>query len=531
MIAWLTVTYAVSLLSLSLGAGIWSGTAVVALLVMPLWLRFTCCPRDRARSLLRVAALLLAGGIIALGFWISAAHIDFSWDGAAYHQEAILRMSAGWPEFPRSPSTQAQYSYYLDFYPKAMWIIAASLYQATGNLEGAKLIHIVLCACAFLTLFAALARVPRFSMPAALMTAAAGALNPVTIYQSQSFYVDGQLGAMLTSLVGLIVLLVREPRRHRLVMLAALIVLIVNTKQTGVAYAGIFALASLFLIYLFNRRWFYRAFAAAGVGGVLAVLVFGYSPYVTNVVHYGNPFYPVVGEKERTRRPSGFDTRSGPGRLLISTFSEPSLSKHAAPRMRAPFMGVDGRSIARFAHADIRLGGWGVLFSGALLLGLAGWLFTGRIRREARLTALLLTAAVGVSTLINPEAWWARYAPQWYLLALIPGALLLLSGSLWPRLYGYMVIIVLLVNSALIIYAYFPYQNAITWQINERMRQIARHGTPVRVYFGPFPSNRIRLRDAGIEFHAVDDPTELSCRKPRRVFAYRGLFCFEAKDT
>ena len=108
-----------------------------------------------------------------------------------------------------------------------MWVISASIYSATSSLEGAKLLHVVLFACAFLFLFGALLLTPRVSSGAALLIAAAAALNPVVIYQSLSFYVDGQLSSLITAFLGLVLLMSTGVRRHHLLLLAALIVKIV----------------------------------------------------------------------------------------------------------------------------------------------------------------------------------------------------------------------------------------------------------------------------------------------------------------
>ena len=533
LVAWLMSVYTLSLLSLSLGQGIWPHVAPLALAAIPAWLFFTGDQHGSRRSATVLAASLVTLGIVALGFWFSSAYVDFSWDGAAYHQEAIIRIAEGWPDFPRRLPESILYYDRLDNYPKAIWIIAASIYQASGNLDGAKLIHIVLFASALLMLLGALAREPRYSLPAVSLIALVAALNPVTIYQSHSFYVDGQLGSLLTILLALILLMVRAPRRQHLVLLALLLVLIVNTKQTGIAYAGLLTLALLALIYIAQREHFRVVFVTATMGGLLATLLFGYSPYVSNTINHGNPFYPVFGEEdidiEIGQRPPGFDARSGISRLMLSTFSEPTLKISAPARPRPPFSMVSKESIARFAHADIRLAGWGVLFSGGLLLALAGLTMLRATPRAARLTALALWATLVISVLINPEAWWARFVPQWYLATVIPGALLLLANNRPVRIYGALVLCVLLLNSTLVAYAYYPYQRNVNKELREQLQQLALRGFPINVYLGNFPSNRIRLREAGIKFTQVDKAAQLTCRRPHRIFVYEGLFCFQGE--
>jgi len=529
LVAWLTVIYSLSLLSLLLGQGIWEYSATIALLAIPLWIVLVHERDESGNWWINLNAILLAAAIISAGFWFSKAHVDNSWDGTAYHQEAILQMVDGWPEFPDKLSASTPYRSQIDTYPKAMWVISASIYSATSSLEGAKLLHVVLFACAFLFLFGALLLTPRVSSGAALLIAAAAALNPVVIYQSLSFYVDGQLSSLVTALVGLALLMLAGVRRHQLLLLVALIVLTINIKQTGIAYAGILTMALLALIYIYRREWLQRTLIAAVIGGLLGLGVFGYSPYVTNTINHGNPVYPILGrgdvDFETGQRPPGFDEMNGVNRLLYSTFSEPTVPINSPSVLRIPFTMTQDNHISRFRDADIRLSGWGVLFSGALTLSLLGLLLLFFVPGKSRRVGLILLGALAVSVLINPEAWWARFAPQWYLVALIPGALLLFGTRLPIRAFGLVIVLVLLVNSSLVAYTYYPYQKEITAKHYDYLKLIVDLNLPITVYFGAFPSNRIRLQEAGISYQAVESTSQLGCKQPHDIFGYEGLFC------
>jgi len=539
LLAWLTVIYSLSLVSLALGQGIWDHTATIALLAIPLWIVLVH-ERDEGGSWwVNINAVLLAVAIIATGFLFSREYVDQAWDSTAYHQEAILQMVDGWSEFPDKLPESIPYRNNIDTYPKAPWIISASIYSATASLEGAKLLHVVLFACAFLFLFGALLQAPRVSSPRvsspgvsfvwALLIAAAAALNPVVIYQSLSFYVDGQLSSLFTALLGLGLLMLTGVRRHHLLLLAALIILMINTKQTGVVYAGILTLALLVLMYIHRREWFHRTLIAAVIGGLLGVGVFGYSPYVTNTINHGNPVYPILGrgdvDFETGHRPPDFNEMNGVNRLLRSTFSEPTVSKDAPSVLRIPFTMTQNKFISRFWGADLRMGGWGVLFSGALTLSLLGLLLLYFVPGKPRIVGLVLLGAVTLSGLVNPEAWWARFAPQWYLVALIPAALLLFGTKLPVRAFGLVIVLVLLVNSSLVAYTYYPFNKALTAKHHDFLKLIVDLNLPITVYFGAFPSNRIRLQEAGINYQAVESASQLGCKSPHQIFTHEGLFC------
>jgi len=538
LLAWLIVIYSLSLISLALGQGIWDNTATIALLAIPLWV-VLAHERDEGGSWwVNINAVLLAVAIIAAGFLFSREYVDQAWDSTAYHQEAILQMVDGWSDFPDKLPESTPYRNNIDTYPKAPWVISASIYSATASLEGAKLLHVVLFACAFLFLFGALLQVPpasssHVSSVAALLIAAAAALNPVVIYQSLSFYVDGQLSSLITALLGLILLMSGGVRRHHLLLLAALIVLMINTKQTGVVYAGILTIALLVLLYVHQREWFKRTLIATVISGLLGAGVFGYSPYVTNTINHGNPVYPILGrgdvDFETGHRPPDFNEMNGVNRLIRSTFSEPTVAKDAPSVLRIPLTMTQDKFISRFWGSDIRLGGWGVLFSGALTLSLLGLLLLRFVPGKPRTVGLILLGAVAFSGLINPEAWWARFAPQWYLVALIPAAMLLFGTKLAVRAFGLVIVLVLLVNSSLVAYNYYPFNKELTAKHHDFLQLIVDLNLPITIYFGAFPSNRIRLQEAGISYQAVESASQLACKQPHQIFTYEGMFCVDGE--
>jgi hypothetical protein len=154
----------------------------------------------------------------------------------------------------------------------------------------------------------------------------------------------------------------------------------------------------------------------------LGVLVLGFDPYVTNVRQGLHPFYPVMGSNRidvmTHNTPPVLLHRNRPLKFLISFFSQAS-DVETWKVIKIPFT-VSKQELHSLAAPDVRLGGWGVFFSGVTLGSLALFLLMKGWRRNASLVlALVLVAA---TSFINPECWWARYAPQ---IALLPVFLLL----------------------------------------------------------------------------------------------------------
>ena len=85
-----------------------------------------------------LAATVAALACVAAGLAASV-FPDNSWDGLAYHQEAVLRLAAGWnPLFESSGSYGTGEELYLDHYAKGPWIAAAAVLKATGHVEAGK---------------------------------------------------------------------------------------------------------------------------------------------------------------------------------------------------------------------------------------------------------------------------------------------------------------------------------------------------------------------------------------------------------
>ena len=81
-------------------------------------------------------------------------------------------------------------------YPKGAWMVAAALYRGVGRIEAGKALALLLGLAA--AAFAAAVSLRLFaSRRVALAIAMVAAANPITIAQLSTFYVDGELGAVL----------------------------------------------------------------------------------------------------------------------------------------------------------------------------------------------------------------------------------------------------------------------------------------------------------------------------------------------
>ena len=155
------------------------------------------------------------------------------------------------------------------------------------------------------------------------------------------------------------------------------------------------------------------------------------------------------------------------------------------------------------------MGGFGPLFPAALVLSLA-ILAIGVWQGGAapRTTVAVILIIIG-SVLPVSACWWARYAPQVWLVPLVALAPLGFAVERLPlRRLSWLVLLILSVNVAGIALVNFRANRNATREVAESLDDLRSHA-PFKVAFGTFRSNRFRLQEAGIPF--IEDEGTLKC--------------------
>jgi hypothetical protein len=458
------------------------------------------------RGLSRLAAITIFPTILIFSLAVATFFYDVSFDGQLYHQDAILRLVRGWnPLLETGPSAHAKVA---EHYPKASWIIAASLQCATGNIETGKALNILLVVASFFVARRALGTTGFMPARGTTLVALLLALNPVSIYQLFSFMADGCLASLLVILVGQMIILTHALSRWDALQLCIAAVLLGNVKYTGLVYQ--FVLGVPWLLF-FLWKWRDRAkavFLSAGVILLLTVFVFGYNPYVVNTVHHGDPLYPMLSDEGRDFQAGQVsDEFYRKGRLekfAMSLFAQSRNSTTDAPALKVPFSVSAGEALA-FTTWDTRFAGWGPLFSGALVIALVMMAFLWKQRRDAFRIGVVVILWLLISVFIFPEPWWARFVPQlWFL----PVAVLALSYPVPGRRMVTLRRALTATLSLNIAFVAFFYLGAETWSslyMREQMAILSElsEKAPLPVRFQLYPSNGERLRAAGVRFQAV----------------------------
>jgi hypothetical protein len=501
--------------------------------------------REGLSGPLRIIPPVTVLAALALALFLAAAFFDMSWDGLWYHQTAVYQMSHGWnplrdPMHGFTPHLQD----WLRYYAKGPWYMALALFQTTGHIEWAKAAPWMALAAMSLAMFTVSLdfgmRRGKASVIAALVS-----LNPVVTCQLASYLVDGLLISFLACFVAATVRWFRRPNLLVLVIAILSAILCINTKLTGLVYLCFFSAAGGLFVLIKRRDLLWR-YAVVQLASILAgTVVFGFNPYVTNTVYRGHPFYPMQGTAaypslsqrgqdpiEIYETPRNMIGRNRFVRFAYAIFgrpgSQPFFEGENASLMR-PF-DVRWKDFNIFYFHEVRISGFGPLFSGAFLISLL-LLGVALVRPGIpRKIVVLLAGAIILSLLVSTHTWWARYGPQlWWLPIVAVVAGLAVPGwraAIWAA-RGLAAI--LLVNAILVAVAHFRWEIKATRTTHEQMALLRQKGE-VEVDFQYFrePFGE-RLRAAGVTFRAsrrlqCDNPMELMSVAPGYPGAVRACF-------
>lgn len=452
--------------------------------------------------------------IFSASLYVSGKVYDLSWDGQEYHQEAIIQLSQGWNPFKDEliiPDVHYVHKWIIEHYAKGPWICAAIIYKLTNNIEQGKLFNILLVIASFAVSLSAFLNVKRLKFGMALVLSLLLSFNPVSITQTLSFYVDGQLSSLLIIIIALSYLLFLQKSRFLLLVVFLSIVVTINIKFTGLVYALILSLGLLVLLFFNKKReQCLVTLKVYAFSFLIGIFLSGYNPYVTNILKHGNPFYPLAGKNAADimsyNSPNNFRSMNRFGKLFYSLFSvSKNVSSNEETTFKIPFS-ISQSELQTFHIPDTRIGGFGPLFGGAIILTLLIILIAKKLNSQATNIGMIIISWILLSVFINPEAWWARYAPQLWTVPIISIVLanIIERGKLLKYL-SYLLTVLLMVNILLIEGFYTYSQLDANKMFKKQMAKIANDfKKPVSLDFSTFISNRVRFDYLGIPYKEVN---------------------------
>lgn len=492
---------------------------IVSFLLMSSFLFFACrFYFNNNKYRYYIAILFVIVLLIIVAMFISGSFLDLSYDGQAYHQEAIIQLEQGWnPVFQRVNLDQNEI--WINHYAKASEILGATLYKFTNNIEYGKCFNLLLIFASFFISFSVLLQFARIKILFAFILGIILAFNPVSICQSLSFYVDGQMASLIISLCAIFVLVFTNSDFYRLAGLASILIVLLNIKFSAVVYASYFVTAFIFALFLYRKsKTIKQVIFFSLISFMFGILIVGYNPYITNTIKKGHPFYPLFGHGSidimTSNTPEELLMMNRMERLFFSLFSQSEnyVGNTSSLKLKIPFT-IHLKELDTFTLTDTRIGGFGPLFGGIVLLTLLLMVILIVSKSGKHLICSLpvyIILVLFTSCIIIADAWWARYVPQLWIIPVVEITILLVQKS---RLYRYgaiAAVFLLITNIFLVSKVYFVSNYNKTLAQKAQFIEIAKQNKPVEVYFGPFGSNRIRLNKYGIKYKEVKSEKELA---------------------
>lgn len=410
--------------------------------------------------------------IFLISIFLCGGVFDSSYDGNSYHKEAIGYLKEGWnpiyetaEEFGKKESLTSSQAIWLNSYPKTTWFYGASVYKITDNIETSKSFNFIIVFVVFFVIVYLINKYYNKKLLAFLM-AILTAVFPIMCQQIFSLYLDGFLGfCLLLVLIYMYLLLKNDMSKEYFFIIGALLIIIINIKYTGLMYAGIFCLG-YYIYYIINRvkeKEYKRILIYTGKFLIIlfvGLFVVGSNSYIKNLVIHKNPLYPLIGKDKvdimTYLQPESFTKKSPIEKNFYSLFSYTAnigVFNHGEPILKRPFTKTINE-IQQFSE-DTRIGGFGVYFSGILIISVIIILIDFIIGLFYKKYDDLIMFGIPFLLIILimfclSDGWWARYSPQVWFIPLMAAFILLRSNKKIAMFLGILLFLLCFYNSFII---------------------------------------------------------------------------------
>ena len=481
----------------------------------------------------RFAPVVSLGLILAALFITGLLH-DTSIDGQHYHFQAIYALAEGWnpihgnaePAVIGDPITL-----WAVHYPRGGWDFAALLMAAGFPLAMGKVLNLMALLAGAAILAGALCRFGFSWLFAALLTVVA-VLNPIVLSQLFTAMNDGLVGLCILIFTAGLVMWARDKDKLALAAALAAMILALNLKFSAIPMFVIlcaFACAGIFF-----TRGLRPAIGAAIpllASAVMAIVVLGWSPYMQNLLDHGHVFHPIMGPNAvdimsgdvpaLNNTPEVLEGMSATERFFYSLFSETHSGYAETPHLKLPFS-LSPQELRAAGGVDVRLSGFGPLFSGIFLLAIAAaaaLITRPRWRNSPALWLLLISTGMMFSVIVMPQNWWARYVPQFWFVPVGIAAAALAANSRLSQILGGLIAAAMLFNAMIVGAAGLWLTAKRGAEATAQIDAMKAAGEAYCVYPDMVQSRIYLMRETGLSIRY--QPAEaVSCAEPQEIAGY-----------
>ncbi len=356
----------------------------LALLIIVIF-NFFFTKKDYKRTII---ASLLAYLFIFISLIICLIMIDTSVDGNSYRKITSGLMREGWNPVLESaksfnnkagilPSQLSVFGnksqwFWMDVYPKGLATFGACIALFTGYIETGKcytiLTMLILFFFAYLVLKKYFKTIPNIILSLII------ALNPVSLCQLRTFYVDAALSNYLLIALASTILYFRDYKKLYLFIICTCIINIFSIKFNGMLYIAIICLLMWGMQLLQDKKnknyqkskTIFLLYALA----VIVAFIVNFSPFVTNITRYHELLPGITGNSTKA---TGNVTVSTKNLNTIQLFYVNIFSKvgdywqQKSLPLKIPFTFVKAEIGNYGVHAG-QFGTFGMMFSGIFII-------------------------------------------------------------------------------------------------------------------------------------------------------------------
>lgn len=518
----LSLTFVLQCLRLMLGLPGAAYTPVIAAIITMAW--------THAQLKFSWVSDALAMGLIVTATLTCDYYYDLSFDGQWYHQDAIILLQEGWNPFWDAPIAHQVASGlnadYVNHYAKATWLTAQAFYDLLPWIQMSKMAGLLWMFASFLITMGGLFRWtqrPFVSILMALMLA----LSPAAVGQSLSFYVDGQLYAVMLILAVLLAdVFIDGFSTIRWTGIILAFVYLANIKFTGLIYGCLMVGILLIAVAFNNKSVLVKSMILAFITVLLGVGVFGSCTYVRNWKEKGHPFYPLMGENNEGQRiaevqyPKNFFGKNRFEQWNLATFSYPTYTSPdthpSQPKTLFKWKDIRASFLYYRLHQPMVIGALGP-FSAEIIYLIVPLLIVLLFRHYKGVFPWILLGLIAL-VIIQPEFWNYRYAPH----SLFIFGWILLFGLLdtnrWIQRYALILAVGFIANFSICGYEYFRWNQQGSHAIHAEKKILENQSLAIKK--GWVRSMDVRLKEWNITtLEANIDPKN----NPWKTFASDGM--------
>jgi hypothetical protein len=472
---------------------------------------------------------------------IVAGHVyDMSYDGMYFHKEAVYSIAKGWNPLKTNFTDFSQFGnlqdlpLWLNNYPKGVWSLYACVYNLAGKIECAKGANIIFVLMLFFTAYDTVSTVFKKKGLMCLFIAAVFTANPVITSQYFTFMNDLPVAAliMVCAFFGMKIY-AQKADNWDYICLAAAFASSFAVKFTAPILCGVTLAAFGIAVLIKNKgKKILKPCIVVAVAAAIGVCIMGTDPYIKHIKDGVNPIYPVMGEGAydimNTNAPEGLDEMSTAKALAVSVMSQSSPNPGDTPVIKIPFT-VGENELDSLSAPDVRLGGFGVFFSGILFLSVLLGIYA-LFKSKGTMSIVPALVVFVILGLFFPESWWARYSPYVYYIPCLMllafscvekpkavwaiRAFVLHNNSKYERVkktkvislenvVSFIMCCIILVNSAISGLMVLKRFYKETKEVKYKLQQIADTGKHVLLDINDFPCHEMWFNEANIDYEVV----------------------------